>query len=337
MHNKKRKNIIKKDTLKINKDRSLNNLSFTQRFQLNQLYITKCPYVSFQYAFSQTCTVFQADDCQIESISGIEQNQQLRSLCLIYNKIKDISPIRTIKSLDTLNIGNNKIQDISPLNQLTNLKILKLFNNNISDISQIKDLRDLKELDVSFNQITSLHSIKKFKSLKVLHANNNKITDLYEVQYLNNLTSLYVGNNEISDLSPLSACSSLSLLIENNQITDASPLQHIQQLSYVQLEQNFINDFQALTQLQNYTKYNFKLGNQQQPSLAQIQTSARMKTISTTRSHLENISSKRTVLQSHFNSVTNKSELLIDAITNVQLNLSRKLLQVFGTIEDASQ
>ncbi|CAL5985159.1 Conserved_hypothetical protein [Hexamita inflata] len=336
MQYEKHINRIKNGTLKIKKDGSLIDLSFTKRFQLKQLYITSCHYVSFQYTFSQTCSVFQADKCKIKNLSGIEQNQSLRSVCLIDNKIEDISPLRTIKSLDTLYIGNNKIKDISPLNQLTNLKILYLNDNNISDLCQIKDLHYLEQLDVVNNQITSLHNIKNLKSLKKLDATHNKITDLHGVQHLMYLTALYVSYNKISDLSPLSTCSQLnSLNTINNQITDASPLQHNLQLQYVSLKQNYINDFQALTQLQYFS--NFILENQQQPSPTQIQTSARMKTIYTVRSRLEYMPIKRTAIKSRFNSVTEISELLIDAITNVQLNLSNKLLQVFGTVENASQ
>ncbi|CAL6025286.1 Hypothetical_protein [Hexamita inflata] len=101
------------------------------------------------------------------------------------------------------------------------------------------------------------------------------------------------------------------------------------------IEQNYISNYLVLNKQQNFR--NFTLRDQEIPSPTQILTSARMKTISTTRSYLESIPQKRTALQSHFNSVANKSELLINAITNIQLNLSRKLLQVFGTVEHASQ
>ncbi|CAL6025309.1 Hypothetical_protein [Hexamita inflata] len=74
MQYKKHVNRIKNGSLKIKKDGSLNDLSFTQRFQLNQLYITSCHQISFQHAFSQSCTVFQAEKCKIKNISGIEQN-----------------------------------------------------------------------------------------------------------------------------------------------------------------------------------------------------------------------------------------------------------------------
>ncbi|CAL5985121.1 LPXTG_cell wall anchor domain-containing protein [Hexamita inflata] len=358
MQYEKHINRIKNGSLKIKKDGSLIDLSFTQRFQLDQLYLTSCHYVSFQYAFSQTCTVFQADKCKIKNLSGIEQIQSIRSLFLYDNKIEDISPLRSIKSIDTLNIGNNKIIDISPLNQLSNLKSLNLSNNSIVNLSQIKELycletlyvisnnisslfgiqnlKNLQTLGINNNKITSLNGIQNLKCLKVIYAENNKITDLYGVHHLKNLCQLFLCNNQIQDLSPLSGCCSLvSLEIINNQIVDVSPLQHNLELRYMIIEQNYISNFQNINKLQNFGI--LQRENQKQPSLAQIQTSARMKTIFTTKSHLEYMSINRTAIISRFESVTQKSELLINAITNFQLNLSNKLLQVFGTVEDASQ
>ncbi|CAL5985122.1 GW_domain-containing glycosaminoglycan-binding protein [Hexamita inflata] len=111
MQYEKHKYRIKNGTLKIKKDGSLIDLSFMQRFDNLYIQITKCYYIQFQHAFNKNFTRFSADKCRIKNISGIEQNQSLRSLCLSDNKIEDISPLRSIKSIDTLYIGNNKIKD----------------------------------------------------------------------------------------------------------------------------------------------------------------------------------------------------------------------------------
>ncbi|CAL5985152.1 leucine-rich_repeat domain-containing protein [Hexamita inflata] len=175
-------------------------------------------------------------------------------------------------------------------------------------------------------------------NLKELQANNNKITDLHGVQHLKYLNTLNLNNNKISDLTPLSGCIFLlSLQIQNNQILDLSPLKHNHFLQYLIMENNYISSIQPLSKLKNFKNFYFTLRNQVNPSLAQIQTSARMKSISTNISHLQNLEFYQINVQSHFSSVTYNIELLFDIIADVQLNLSNKLQQVFGTVEDASQ
>ncbi|CAL6025249.1 leucine-rich_repeat domain-containing protein [Hexamita inflata] len=234
---------IKDNQLKIKKDKCLNDLSFTQRFELTLLHIQKCHNVSFQNAFSHTCRAFQADNCKIKSISGIDQNKSLKTLQLSYNLIEDLRPLRDMTFLTILAVDNNNITDITPLSQLRNLKSLYLNQNNILGLYQIKDLQ----------------------LLEILSASNNNITDLYGIQYLKNLKQINLNVNQISNLSPIAECYSLNYVYaENNQITSVTPLLKLQTIKSISIQSNFISDL-GIIELQTHCAQVF-VRDQQKPS-----------------------------------------------------------------------
>ncbi|CAL5985154.1 Conserved_hypothetical protein [Hexamita inflata] len=300
--------------LKIKRDNALKDLAFISRLNVQILFISRCHNISFNNVSSQSCEQITVTYCQLKSLNGIHQLSALNYLNLSFDKLNDLGPLQNMNFLETLNVDFNEISDLSPLSKLTKLKDLYIQNN----------------------MITNLYSIRNLCGLTTLFAGDNKISDLNGIQHLKNLKHLYLQNNKITDICPLQECRLLEyLLINDNKITDITPLQHNAQLKYMSIELNFIADFQVINQLQNFSR--FRLENQQQPSPNQIQTSARMKTIFTVRSQLESIPQKRMLIQERLSSSIHKGELLINNITNAQLNLSNKLLQVFGTAEHTSQ
>ncbi|CAL5985134.1 Conserved_hypothetical protein [Hexamita inflata] len=300
--------------LKIKRDYALKDLAFISRLNVQILFISRCHNISFENISSKSCEDITVKYCKLKSLTGISQLSALNYLNLSFDKLNDLGPLQNMYFLETLNVEFNEISDLSPLSKLTKLKDLYIQNN----------------------KITNLYNIRNLSRLLTLYAGDNKISDLNGIQHMKNLKYLQLHNNQITDISPLQECRLLEyLLINDNQITNITPLQHNAQLMYMSIELNFITDIQVINQLQNFS--GFRLENQQQPSPNQIQTSTRMKTIFTVRSHLEIIPQKRMLIRERLSSSIHKGELLIDAITNVQLNLSDKLLQVFGTAEHASQ
>ncbi|CAL5985153.1 Internalin-A_(fragment) [Hexamita inflata] len=317
---------------------TLNDLSFVQKYQLSQLYISDCQNISFQHAFSDACSFLQVKNCNVQNLDGIEQNKQLQTLYLYDNLIEDISPLRNLKFLTTLAINNNKTSDISLLNLLQNLKYLYANSNNIVDLSKIEELHFLETLYVSNNKIISLYGLQNLKYLKELYADRNQITYLYGIQHLKNLQMLKLIVNEISDISPVSGCSSLKcLLINDNQITDVSPLYLNRNLNYIDISYNFVDSegFVDLKKLNNIeTMHTLK---NKKASTLQIRLSSRMRFIFQTKCQLENMKLKRILISNQFSSTQNKSKLQLKTLINGQIILSNKLLLVFGTPEQASQ
>ncbi|CAL5985189.1 internalin_protein [Hexamita inflata] len=298
-------------TLKIKRDQDLKDLSFISRLNIKKLYISRCVNISFENMTSQSCEEMSVNYCQLKSILGISNLNKLTYLDLTFNKIKNLDQLSNLNFLNTLSVQHNEIIDLSPLSHLTRLQYLYSSNNNITD----------------------LHSIRNLRQLIVIFLCQNKITDLNGVQQLKKLKELYLQDNIITDISPLSECSSLTQLqLQNNQITDISPLQN-DKLKYLSIEQNYVTSFQTLNKLER----TIKIGNQKVPNPLQILISKRMKSIFTTRLHLESIKQKHQFLTNLYSSSLSKTISQMNSLTIDQLNLSNHLLIVFGTAEQASQ
>ena len=81
-------------------------------------------------------TNFEASSKGIHSLSGLEHFTALQRLELYDNLIADITPLAQLENLNTLWLGNNKIKDLSPL--VTNFglsegDVVDLYNNSLSD------------------------------------------------------------------------------------------------------------------------------------------------------------------------------------------------------------
>ena len=76
----------------------------------------------------------------------LQFRENIRSLGLGGNNIKDISFLSNFTNLDGLSIDDNQIEDISVLSGLTNLFYLEMTGNNISDISPLANLVNLQQL-----------------------------------------------------------------------------------------------------------------------------------------------------------------------------------------------
>ena len=65
------------------------------------------------------------------SFQGIEVLQQLRSLNLSHNALRNVDGLALSSTLVELRLAVNEIQDISSMPSLTSLKILDVSNNKV--------------------------------------------------------------------------------------------------------------------------------------------------------------------------------------------------------------
>ncbi len=79
--------------------------------------------------------------------------------CSLTDIEKDIPELFELENLDSLDLSNNKLKNISGLSKLKNLKVLNLACNNITDISELSKLLNLKVLHIYCNYITLKYSI----------------------------------------------------------------------------------------------------------------------------------------------------------------------------------
>ena len=114
------------------------------------------------------------------SINNININNII-SLRLNYNNLKDISGIKLFKNLERLSLQYNQIKDISVIKDLTELIELDISDNKITDISVIKYLKNLKFLNIEYLKLESnqIKYIKNIKNLEIINCIDKGFKDEY--------------------------------------------------------------------------------------------------------------------------------------------------------------
>lgn len=75
--------------------------------------------------------------CDINTIEGVSDLQNLTKLFFASNKITDISPLQNMVWLEEIDFNDNQITNIEALSKLINLKYIKFRKNNIEDIAPL--------------------------------------------------------------------------------------------------------------------------------------------------------------------------------------------------------
>ena len=123
-------------------------------------------------------TYFNAYDCSIVDLEGIQYCVDLTDLLLSNNQIVDISPLSSLANLTCLSMASNQIVDISALSHLTKLTKLYLNWNMISDIGVLQDLRNLTYLSLSSNRVVDISAVSDLTNLWIVNLEDNQINSI---------------------------------------------------------------------------------------------------------------------------------------------------------------
>jgi len=110
-------------------------------------------------------TQFNARNCKIVDLSGLEYCTDLTSVNLRDNRIRNLSALRSLTNLRGLDLCSNQIGDISPLAGLINLQHLGLHGNGISDLSALAGLSNLENLHLNGNEISDVNALANLTGL----------------------------------------------------------------------------------------------------------------------------------------------------------------------------
>ena len=99
-------------------------------------------------------TTLDAQNDNIQDITGIEYAYNLADLYLRHNNISDVSPLTSLTKLRNLYLRHNNISDVSPFADMTQLEILYLIGNSISDVSPLIGITQLKTLGLEDNPLS---------------------------------------------------------------------------------------------------------------------------------------------------------------------------------------
>ena len=123
-------------------------------------------------------TYFNAYDCSIVDLEGIQYGVDLTDLLLSNNQIVDISPLSSLANLTCLSMASNQIVDISALSHLTKLTKLYLNWNMISDIGVLQGLRNLTYLSLRSNRVVGISAVSGLTNLWIVNLEDNQINNI---------------------------------------------------------------------------------------------------------------------------------------------------------------
>ncbi|GEM_PF-3302793 len=200
-------------------------------------------------------TSLNADNREVEDLTGLEYAVNLEKLDLSNNIIDNIDALAAFEELEVLYLERNRVSDISPLANLEDLRFLVLQHNEISDIFPLSGLENLGWLSLVGNQVSDISPLDSLENLNVLHLLNNEVSDISALSELASLEVLSLGRNNISDISPLSALENLKRLsFSRNEVSDISPLADLENLIELHLLNNEASDISPLSDLENLEK-----------------------------------------------------------------------------------
>ena len=224
----------------------------------------------------RTLNRFDANNREINDLTGLEHAKNLEHTELNHNLISDISPLAGLIRLRVIELGDNAISDISSLKGLVNLDGLHIPDNLISDLSPLKGLINLRWTNLSHNAIDDLSPLSGLIKLEWIALTENPLADLSPLAGLINLQNYHswgtpilnlsaladlpklrqinVCGGEISDISPLARATGLKeLYLVNNDISDISALKGLTGLKRLSLKHNEVSDLLPLEALSNLT------------------------------------------------------------------------------------
>ncbi len=134
-------------------------------------------------------------DRGIESLAGLEQFTQTRSVSLDNNAVAHLSPLAQMPLLNTLSISNNALEALDALAASDTLRNIVAYNNRISDVTALAGMPQLLTLALDQNQFTDASSLALLQQLQGLSLARNRITDVTALGALNGLLALDISHN----------------------------------------------------------------------------------------------------------------------------------------------
>jgi len=225
----------------------------------------------------------------IESLEGIERLENLQSLTLANNKVKDLSPLAGLEKLKILDLQNNRVEDLEPLKELDHLEVLFIRNNPVDSIEVLAGLYDqLKTTDflvkVEFKDpafeayirsqlgqeegTIAYYDLERVRTVDLREINVRDITGIammpnienliipYTVQGLEgivgleNLKFVDIHHNKLNQVDFLLKNKSLERLsLRNNHISNLEGMASLRQLTYLDISYNQVKTLEPLNDL----------------------------------------------------------------------------------------
>ena len=251
------KNLKGLSALNLSGNKRIKNYSFLKNLKvLTSLYLSGNKEIK-DYTFLKELKELTALDLSDNNLSDVDVTllKELKGLTSLYlsgnKEIKDYIFLKELKELTALDLTSNNLTDVDVtfLKELKRLKSLYLSGNKeIKDYTFLKELKELTALDLSYNNLTDIDVtfLKEPKELTTLNLSGNKeIKDYTFLKELKEITALYLRSNDLTDadvtfLKELKGLTALAL--SNNNLTDVTFLKDMENIQYVNLYRNPIQE-----------------------------------------------------------------------------------------------
>lgn len=202
-------------------------------------------------AEADNLTYFYASDTKVTDISPLANLTGLRTLALNRTGIKTIDEVFQSLRLQILQFADCGITSMSGFENLTVLTEVDLSGNQLTDISWLyKSVESLKEVHLAGNPLTDrLQQLSECKQLQILDISGIPIHTTYCVKDAAELTTLYAKNCQITSIEELSDKAKLKIVdLSDNMITNYSAISQIDaSMGYIDLSHNEITALSPVT------------------------------------------------------------------------------------------
>ncbi|CAL6009427.1 leucine-rich_repeat domain-containing protein [Hexamita inflata] len=252
------KQMNKINKLEIFADNYIQGVNLCESQNIDAIILERCMNVRFNRV-NYNITALVVKSCNLQSIYGIEQMQQLKFLNLSDNRLTDISSLQGLHNLEYLNLEDNQVADISPISELNNLVVLILKYKKVNPTDERASLNfeqmptNLNVLVVKWYYLKSLQGIQKLDKLQYLKLTCNQLRDIKQLQYLVSLKTLDLSNNELVFVEPLLNLRKIQYLYLSNNLIPLNQLKLIQQFpdsqsTYTNQQLNYLQNIKCVTQ-----------------------------------------------------------------------------------------
>ncbi|CAL6028511.1 Conserved_hypothetical protein [Hexamita inflata] len=240
------KQMNKINILEIVADDCIQGVNLCESRNIDAIILKECMSVRFNRV-NYNITALVVKSCNLQSIYGIEQMQQLKFLNLSDNRLTDISSLQGLYNLEYLNLEDNQVADISPISELNNLVVLILTYKKVNPTDDRASLNfelmptNLNVLVVKWYYLRSLQGIHTLYKLHYLNLSYNQLRDIKQLQCLVSINTLNLSNNDLVFIEPLCNLRQLQLLdVSHNSIPQSQVEQVQKQLkNIIQLQPDF--------------------------------------------------------------------------------------------------
>jgi len=271
--------------IRIELDKPTESITNEDMLQITGLSIDNSNILSLEgLQYARNLEVLKLEKNNISDLSPLQELEKLRVLNLSNNNVSNLSPLQKLSNLTDIDLSNNSITSLDVLINMPKLSYLDVESNAISDLTPIGNAVELNYLNVSHNHIANISNLIELTKLTYLSVLSNPINvfDLTNDNTSNNLVAngalvfgedmtpviftdqvleslvkeeLNISSSKITkgDLTKLVGFKAI-----NKGITDLQGLEHANNLSTLNINDNFIVNLEPLANLKLIQKITMK-------------------------------------------------------------------------------